>query len=349
MFRRSALSMLLVAGLAVTGAACGGGGSSSADSSTSTPSASGAGDAQAVLASIRTNVGDLGPQKISVKFSATISGSPKDPTLGAFLTKPITLTLDGPVDSKGKKADLTFEVAAGPIKVDGGFRQVGDDSFVEVNGKWYSIPAGALSSATGSSGGSTTTTSPSVDPQAILGAFGDPKKLFTNAKLVGTEDVDGIKSDHVQGDVDLAALVQGIAAVAKSSGSSAVCESGVARPDRIVGQLAAAVREVRDRRPVGRSGRQAAPPLRDDDRWQDRCQHAGVVGHRRVQHHAGRVCHADLVAVGLGSLEPGSDLPADAGPRRAARRSRRHGDERLAGLADAREWRSCHFRPVIPT
>ena len=68
---------------------------------------------------------------------------------------------------------------------------------------------------------STTTTSPSVDPQAILGAFGDPKKLFTNAKLVGTEDVDGIKSDHVQGDVDLAALVQGIAAVAKSSGSSA--------------------------------------------------------------------------------------------------------------------------------
>jgi hypothetical protein len=219
MFRRSALSMLLVAGLAVTGAACGGG-SSSAGSPTSTPSTSGAGDAQAVLASIRTNVGDLGPQKISVKFSATVSGSPKDPTLGAFLTKPITLTLDGPVDSKGKKADLTFEVAAGPIKVDGGFRQVGADSFVEVNGKWYSIPAGALSSATGTSGGSTTTT-PSVDPQAILGAFGDPKKLLTNAKLVGTDDVDGIKSDHVQGDVDLAALVQGIAAVAKSSGSSA--------------------------------------------------------------------------------------------------------------------------------
>ena len=38
---------------------------------------------------------------------------------------------------------------------------------------------------------------------------------------MGTEDVDGIKTDHVQGDVDLAALVQGIAAVAKSSGSSA--------------------------------------------------------------------------------------------------------------------------------
>jgi hypothetical protein len=222
MFRRSALSLLLLAALALTGAACGGGGNSSASSS-STPSttASGNGDAQAILASIRTNVGDQGPQKISVKFTATISGTPTDPTLGAFLTKPISLTLDGPVDSKGKMSDLTFELAAGPIKVDGGFRQVGADSFVEVNGKWYSIPAGALSSVTGSSGGSTTTTSSSVNPQAILGAFGDPKKLFTNAKVVGTEDVGGIKTDHVQGDIDLAALVQGIAAVAKDSGSGA--------------------------------------------------------------------------------------------------------------------------------
>jgi hypothetical protein len=222
MFRRSALSLLLVAGLAVTGTACGGGGSSSGSSNTSTAStsASGDSDAQSVLASIRTNVGDQGPQKLSVKFTATVSGTPTDPSIGAFLTKPITLTLDGPVDSKGKKSDLTFEVAAGPIKVDGGFRQVGSDSFLEVNGKWYSLPAGALSSVTGSSGGSTTTTS-GTDPSALLSAFGDPKKLFTNAKLVGSEDVDGIKSDHVQGDVDLAALVQGIAAVAKTSGTGA--------------------------------------------------------------------------------------------------------------------------------
>ena len=158
---------------------------------------------------------------------------PKDPTLGAFLTKPITLTLDGPVDSKGKKADLTFEVAAGPIKVDGGFRQVGTDSFVEVNGKWYSIPAGALSSATGRVPGATggsTTTDPSVDPQAILGAFGDPKKLFTNAKLVGTEDVDGIKSDHVQGDVDLAALVQGMAPRSPSRRAAAPLQVPCRRP-----------------------------------------------------------------------------------------------------------------------
>jgi hypothetical protein len=217
MFRRSALSLLLVAGLALTVAACGGSGGSSADSSTGTPG--GDSDAQAVLASIRTNVGDLGPQKISVKFTAEVSGSPKDPSLGAFLGKPITLTLDGPVDTKGKKTDLTFDVSAGPIKVDGGVRQVGADSFLQINGKWYALPADALSSVTGATGATGATSS--ADPQAILSAFGDPKKLFTNATLAGTEDVDGIKSDHVTGDIDLAALVKGISAVAKTSGGSA--------------------------------------------------------------------------------------------------------------------------------
>ena len=213
--RRSALALLLVAGLSLTVAACGGSKSSSASTDT-TGATTGDSSAQSILASIRTNVGDQGPQKIALDFSATISGSPTDPTLGVFLSKPISIKLDGPVDTKAKKADLTFELAAGPIKVDGGLRQVGDASYVEVNGKWYSLPAGSLSSSSGTS----TTSSSSVDPGAILKAFGDPKALLSNAKLDGTEDVDGIKSDHVEGTIDLAALVKGIAAVAKTSGSS---------------------------------------------------------------------------------------------------------------------------------
>jgi hypothetical protein len=221
MLRRSAISVLLVAGLALTAAACGGSGSSSSTSTSSTGSASGNSDAQAVLSSINANVGDQGPQNISVKLSATISGSPKDPTLGAFLTKPITLTLSGPVDTKAKQTDLTFELAAGPIKVDGGVREVGSAEYLEVNGKWYVLPANALSSATGTSTG-TTSSSSSVNPGALLQAFGDPKKLFTNAKLAGTDDIGGIKSDHVTGDIDLAALVRGISSAASStSGTSA--------------------------------------------------------------------------------------------------------------------------------
>jgi hypothetical protein len=217
MFRRSALALLLVVGLSLTVAACGGGKSSS--STTGTGASAGDNDAQAVLAGVRTDVADQGPQKLNVEFTATVSGSPKDPTLGAFLGKPISLKLEGPIDARAKRSDLTFEVSAGPIKVDGGLRQVGDDAFVEVNGKWYSLPAGSLSSA--STGTTTTSGSSSVDPQALLKAFGDPTALFKNAQLDGTEDVDGIKSDHVKGDIDLAALVRGISSVAGGAGSGA--------------------------------------------------------------------------------------------------------------------------------
>lgn len=213
--RRPALALLLVAGLSLTAAACGGSSSSSSSTSTGASQASD-GDAQAVLSSIRTNIGDQGPQKVSLAFTADVSGSAKDPTIGIFLSKPVSIKLDGTVDTKAKKSDLTFELSAGPIKVDGGLRQVGDASYVEVNGKWYSLPAGSLSSTSGSS----TTSTSSVDPQAMLKAFGDPKALFTNAKLDGTDDIGGVKSDHVDGDIDLATLVKGIAAVAKTSGSA---------------------------------------------------------------------------------------------------------------------------------
>jgi hypothetical protein len=217
MFRRSALALLLVVGLSLTVAACGGS-SKSSSSTTGTGASAGDSDARAVLAGIRTDVADQGPQKVSVEFTATVSGSPKDPTLGAFLGKPISLKLEGPIDARAKRSDLTFEVSAGPIKVDGGLRQVGDDAFVEVNGKWYSLPAGSLSST---STGTTTSSSSSVDPQALMKAFGDPTALFKNAQLDGTEDVGGVKSDHVKGDIDLAALVRGISSVAGGAGSGA--------------------------------------------------------------------------------------------------------------------------------
>jgi hypothetical protein len=219
MRRRSALTVVLLASLALVAAACGGGGSksSSTDTSQSSGQAS-ASDAQAVLAGIKTDIAQQGPQKVSFTLSATIHGSPKDPTLGVFLSKPISLTLSGPTDQTAQKSDLTFELSAGPIKVDGGLRQVGSAAFLQVNGKWYSLPAGSLS---GTSSGSTgTTTSSSIDPSALLKSFGDPTKLLTGAKLEGTDDVDGIKSDHVTGNVDLAALVKGISSVTGSAGGS---------------------------------------------------------------------------------------------------------------------------------
>jgi hypothetical protein len=202
-------------GLALTASACGDGSSNS--SSTAVTGASSDSDAQAVLASIRTDVGDQGPQKLKLSLTATASGTAKDPTLGVFLGKPITLDLEGPVDAGARKADLSYELAAGPIKVDGGLRQVGSSSFLEVNGTWYTLPANTLSGASGT--GTTGTTGTSLSPQALLRAFGDPKALLRNAKLDGSDDVGGVDSDHVTGDVDLTALAKVLAAVSGGTGT----------------------------------------------------------------------------------------------------------------------------------
>jgi len=79
-------------------------------------------------------------------------------------------------------------------------------------------------------------------PRPLLKAFGDPKALLTNAKLEGSEDVGGVKSDHVTGDIDLAALVQGIAAVAQGLGQRHVREPDLACAGGVERAVAAAVR-----------------------------------------------------------------------------------------------------------
>ena len=206
-----------------------------------------------------------GPQKISVKFSATVSGSPKDPTLGVFLSKPITLTLDGPVDSKAKKADLTFELAAGPIKVDGGLRQVG--SRLVRRGERQvvlGLPPARCRARPATSDRRRPRRASTRRRSSVRSATRRSSSRTRSSSAPRTSTASSRTTS--QGDVDLAALVQGIAAVAKSSGSSA--SASPVSPAQIASSrpVAAAVREVRDRRPVGRSGRQADPPLRDDDR-----------------------------------------------------------------------------------
>jgi len=52
--------------------------------------------------------------------------------------------------------------------------------------------------------------------QASSKAFGDPKALSPTPSWRVSEDVGGVKSDHVNGDIASAALVQGIAAVART-------------------------------------------------------------------------------------------------------------------------------------
>jgi len=206
-----------VLALALVASGCGGGGKK--DDSTATVSApAGNGSPEAILNSISTNTSQTGPQKIEVNLKLGVDGSPKDPSVAAFLSKPVTLTVQGTTDGTAKKTDLTFSVAAGPLTFNGAVRQIGDQAWLQLNGKWYTLPANALSSS-GSDSGTTTGTS-KVDAQQLISAFGKPGSIVKNAKLEGTEDVGGVKSDHISGDVDIAALVKGLSSAMSSVGSS---------------------------------------------------------------------------------------------------------------------------------
>ena len=94
----------------------------------------------------------------------------------------------------------------------------------QLNGKWYTLPADALSSSSGGTGtgtGTTTTGGTSkIDAQQIIAAFGKPGSIVKDAKLDGTEDVGGVKSDHITGTVDIAALVKGLTSAMSSVGST---------------------------------------------------------------------------------------------------------------------------------
>lgn len=214
MHRRMAFLLTPFLLLSLIGAGCGGGDSNATTTASNTATASGSsGDVATILASIKP-AAQQGPQKIALNLAVKLDGTLKDPTVGALLgSGPIALNLSGPVDATGKAADLAFDVKAGKINLAGGLRLAGDKAFVKLAEKWYELPADSFTTTTSGSTGT-------ADVAKALEALGDPSALIKNGKVVGSEMIDGIDTDHIAGDVDTAELVKAIARVAATVDTS---------------------------------------------------------------------------------------------------------------------------------
>ncbi len=174
--RRSPVALALVA-VALTAAACGGSGKSRRRTlparslrlvaMATQPAFSRAIDTQAAT----------GPQKLKLDLTVDIKGSPKDAQLAVFTKQPIQLGLDGVVDATGKSGDVNVSVTLGDTPIEAEIRYGGGKSWIQIDGKWYDLPADALSSTTGQSLPSGTSVS-SLDAGKILAAIGDPSKLL---------------------------------------------------------------------------------------------------------------------------------------------------------------------------
>jgi hypothetical protein len=253
--RRSPVALAVLVAVALTVSACG---SSSKSSDTSSPATTGgsgdsggaAGGATAILKAIDTKAAS-GPQKLKLDLSVDIKGSPTNAQLALFTKQPIDLNLDGVVDSAGKSADVNVSVTLGKEPVKAEFRTGGGKSWLQIDGKWYDLPADALSSTTGQSLPTGVSTS-DLDAGKILAAIGDPAKLLDNAS-VSSENVEGVDSDKVSGDVDIAAVAAAAANVSKATSGGSSTPPSQAEIDKAVAQVEKVVKKAHVDLWVGKS------------------------------------------------------------------------------------------------
>ncbi len=234
--RRSPVAVVALAALALTVAACGGSGNSSGSSSPASTgsSSSGSGDAAGILSAIDTKAA-TGPQKLKLDVTVDIKGAPTNQQLALFTKQPINLSVDGVVDSTGKSADVNVSVTLGTSPIEAEIRTGGGKSWISIDGKWYDVPADALSSTTGSAL-PTGASASNLDAGKILAAIGDPSKLLDNAS-VSSEKVEGIDSDKVSGDVNIDGVAAAAANISTSLGSTTTAAPTQAQIDKTAAQL----------------------------------------------------------------------------------------------------------------
>jgi hypothetical protein len=249
--RRSPVAVVALLTIVLTVAACGGSSkSSNSTSSASTAAPSGNGDAAGILSAIDTKAA-TGPQKLKLDVTVDIKGTPSNQQLALFTKQPIHLGVDGVVDSAGKSADVNVSVTLGKSPIQAEIRTGGGKSWIQIDGKWYDLPANVLSSATGTTLPAGATTG-NLDAGKILAAIGDPAKLLDNAS-VSSETVEGIDSDKVSGDVNIAGVAAAAANLSKSVGNSTATAPTQAQIDKTATQLQKIVKQAHVDLWVGKS------------------------------------------------------------------------------------------------
>jgi hypothetical protein len=207
------LSILAVSALAV---ACGG------TDKTSTSAVASSGDAASILSQIKAH---QGPLASDVKVGLTLDGAPAAAgAAGALLSGPITLELKGVGDTTAKSADMSFAVGAGALNLAGKLRSDGTHSWIQYGNDWYVLDASQLGGVTSSLGGAGVGSAATADPAGTAAKLGSSLNqvgsFLKDAKVVGTDSIDGVDSTHISGTADIAKLLGSVSGALGSSSSA---------------------------------------------------------------------------------------------------------------------------------
>jgi hypothetical protein len=191
-------------------------------SSSSTGSGSSSGSAQSLLKQTFSSGHTVKSGVLGFSLSVNPSGS-------STLTTPLSLTLSGPFQSrgKGKLPESNFTVAINALGRHGslGVISTGTNGYITLQGAAYQLPASSfqrLASSFSSAG------SPGAG-QTGLSAFGiNPLHWLKSPSIVGSENVGGADTTHIRAGVNVTALVSDLnTLLAKTAKSTAAASAKI--------------------------------------------------------------------------------------------------------------------------
>jgi len=122
--------------------------------------------------------------------------------------KPIALSVSGPFQrTRGElDTDLVATVSAGSSSAHLALDKVGKDTYVELAGTFYKLPAKITAGATGATG--------ATGASGLLGGLGiDPASWLSDPRDVGEKTVGGVVTEHLQAQINIANVLNDVAAM----------------------------------------------------------------------------------------------------------------------------------------
>ena len=166
-----------------------------------------------------------------------------DPTGSTVLTEPISLSFGGPFQSRGKgklpKSDFAIAIGFQGHTGQLGIISTGTEGFVTLEGTGYKLPAasfqqleGGVSTVGGGSGSSSALSSLGIHPEQWL----------IDPKVLGTAEVGGTDTDHIQGRLAVKPLLADLSkllgkAATLSSSTASVTSISAADQAKIAGEV----------------------------------------------------------------------------------------------------------------
>jgi hypothetical protein len=145
------------------------------------------------------------------------------------LDRPIRIRASGPYRSeKGKPPEfdinLKIGVEGGGASIDTGRISVGDRAWIKFQGGFYEVPAEQVKSA------NEAFQSGKKKRDEVKGGNVNPRDWITNAKDEGDEEVAGVDTKHVSGQLDVRKMVSDLNAFVSRAGKSLGAGAGVPKP-----------------------------------------------------------------------------------------------------------------------